>query len=357
MKKQDRILLVDDVPFQINFAGNLLRSEGYCVSAATSGTKALQFLENHHPDLILLDIQMNDISGLKVCEILKKNAKTADIPVIFLTAETRPEIIQQGFLVGGCDYVKKPFVKEEYLSRIKTHLKISKQQYELKEANNELNQFCSAVSHDLKAPFHVINMLIQMLQDELSKSENAEIQNIVKMITSKSNQIIVMIERLLEFSKMCNIEPNIKRVNIKEIVMETYGDLKLIESDRKVEFDCEDLPYVMGDEILIQIAVKNLLSNSLKYTKKKKDAKIQVYHVEDQTYNIIKIKDNGAGFDMTYSDKLFQVFQRLHTEDEYEGSGVGLALVSRIMKRHNGFVQAWGQVNQGAEFSLFFPKN
>lgn len=350
------ILIVDDMPDHIAFAGTLLRSEGYRVFAVTSGTVAIQFLEQKKPDLIMMDIQMDGLDGLKTCEIIKQNPKTKDIPVIFLTAETSPEIIQQGFSVGGCDYVKKPFIREEYLARVKTHLQISKQQKELTAANNELSLFCSAVSHDLKSPFNVINLLIQMLQSELEESENNDVTHIMHMITSKAKQTIVMIERLFEFSKMCNIEPQMKSVEIQDVIMETFHDLKMLEPDRDIQLVCDPLPIVKGDVVLIQMMIKNLLSNAIKYSRNKEKAIIKVTTEEDKLYQIIKIRDNGAGFDMNYVDKLFQVFQRLHDDEEFEGSGVGLALVSRIMKRHRGKVSAWGEVGEGAEFSLYFMK-
>ncbi|MCM1507729.1 MAG: response regulator [Ruminococcus flavefaciens] len=348
------ILVVDDMPDHIAYSGTILRAEGYRVFATTSGKATFKFLEKKIPDLILLDIQMDDIDGLTLCRMLKENARTRDIPVIFLTAETSPETIQQGFALGCCDYVKKPFIKEEYLARVRTHLQISTQQKELAAANNELNLFCSAVSHDLKAPFNIINMLIEMLSQELNDIQNDDISNIMNMIISKSTQTKTMIERLFEFSKMCNITPRMTMVNIKEIIQTTFSELHELSPDRNIEFRCGDLPEVKGDPVLLQAVVKNLLANAIKYTSKKEKAVIEVSGHVTQNNRIIKIKDNGSGFDMAYANKLFQVFQRLHSEEEFEGSGVGLALVSRIMKRHNGEVKAYGETGKGAEFSLIF---
>lgn len=348
------ILVVDDMPDHIAYSGTVLRSQGYRVFAATSGKAAIKFLERKIPDLIMLDIQMNDISGLELCEMFKNNPRTKDIPIIFLTAEMSPEIIQKGFSLGGCDYVKKPFIKEEYLARVKTHLQISTQQKELANANNELNLFCSAVSHDLKAPFNIINMLIEMLRQELGDVQNEDVSNIMDMIVSKSTQTRIMIERLLDFSKMCNVRPKMTTVDIKKITEETFSELKKLEKDRNIQFHCGELPEVNGDPVLIQLVIKNLLANAIKYTSKKETAIIEVSGSETKTHKIIKIKDNGSGFDMAYANKLFQIFQRLHSEEEFEGSGVGLALVNRIMQRHNGRVEAYGQIGKGAEFSLFF---
>ncbi len=355
MTNYAEILVVDDMPNHIAYSGTLLRAEGYRVFAASSGKAAIRFLEKKIPDLILLDIQMDDINGLEVCKIIKSNPKTSEIPVIFLTSETSPEIISQGFEIGGCDYVKKPFIKEEYIARIKTHLQVYSQQRELTNANNELSLFCSAVSHDLKAPFNIINMLIEMLRQELGDNQEQGIYEIMNMIVSKATQTRVMIERLFEFSKMCNVKPKMKKLDIKKIAVETFNELKKLESGRDIRLECSDLPYVNGDEVLVQIMLKNLIGNAIKYTSKREIAMIEISGITDKSYNIIKIKDNGSGFDMAYANKLFQVFQRLHSEEEFEGSGVGLALVNRIMERHGGFVKAYAEIDKGAEFSLMFP--
>lgn len=355
MTNYAEILVVDDMPDHIAYSGTLLRAEGYHVFAASSGKAAIRFLEKRIPDIILLDIQMDDINGLEVCKMIKANPKTSSIPIIFLTSETSPEIISQSFEIGGCDYVKKPFIKEEYLARIKTHLQVSSQQKELTNANNELSLFCSAVSHDLKAPFNIINMLIEMLRQELGENQEQGIYEIMNMIVSKATQTRIMIERLFEFSKMCNVKPKMQKLDIKKIAVETFNELRELESERDIRLVCGDLPYVNGDEVLVQIMLKNLIGNAIKYTSKRETAVIEISGSTDKSYNIIKIKDNGSGFDMAYSNKLFQVFQRLHSEDEFEGSGVGLALVNRIMERHDGFVKAYGEVDKGAEFSLMFP--
>lgn len=357
MQTYAEILIIDDTPDHIAFAGNLLRSEGYRVYAVTSGKAALHFLEKHRPDLIMLDIKMEEMDGLEVCSIIKQTPSVSDIPIIFLTAETKPEIIKQGFELGGCDYVVKPFVREEYLARVKTHLNISRQNRALVAANNELNLFCSAVSHDLKSPLNVIKMLIAALESELGDNRNEEAAKIMDMISEKSGKLTVMIERLLEFSKMYNVVPEMERLDIASMAKAIFGELKSLEPQRNITLNCGTLPAISGDSVLISMLLKNLLSNAMKFTKNRTYAVINIVGSSDSEYNIISVSDNGAGFDMDYADKLFKVFQRLHEENEFEGSGVGLALVDRIMRRHGGKVEAYGEVDKGAEFRLFFLKS
>lgn len=354
MQEYPEILIVDDVPEQIAFAGALLREEGYRVSAVPSGTAALKFLEKRHPDLIMLDIKMEDIDGLEVCQRLKRNSLTKDIPIIFLTAQTNPEIIKRGFELGGCDYVIKPFLREEYLARVKMHLRISQQSHALVAANRELNLFCSAVSHDLKSPLNVINLLISALKDSLGETTPAESMEIMDMISEKSQKLIVMIERLLEFSKMCNVRPEMQTLDVRALIEDVFQELCQLEPTRDIQLLCDPLPAIQGDDLLMRMLFKNLLSNAIKFTRHKDHALITVTCRNDPIYHIVTVSDNGSGFDMAYADKLFQIFQRLHTDEEFEGTGVGLALSDRIMRRHGGKIEAYGEVDKGASFSLYF---
>ncbi len=352
-----KILIVDDLPDHIAFAGSILKDRGYKIFAATSGEKALKFLEEKLPDLIVLDINMDGITGFEVCKIIKENPRTKDIPVIFLTAENSPQKIKQGFEIGCCDYVQKPFVRDEYIARIETHLSISRHNKEMAAAYNELNLFCSAVSHDLKAPLNVINMLIETLKNELGDNQTGEIDKITGMIQDKSNSLTKMIERLLEFSKMCNITPHFEILNLVDIINDIFSEFKSLEPRRSVTLICGTLPEITGDRVLVNMMLKNIINNSFKFTRKKRNAVINVSSYEAGSFTAISIKDNGAGFDMEYSHKLFGIFQRLHEQDEFEGSGVGLALIDRIMKRHGGKVTITGEVDKGAEITLFFANN
>lgn len=351
-----RILIVDDLADHIAFAGSVLREQGYKVSAASSGEAALKFLEKNLPDLIVLDINMDGLSGFDVCRIIKEDSRTKDIPVIFLTAESSPEMIKRGFEMGCCDYVHKPFLKDEYLARVQTHLRISAQNRELSAAYNELNMFCSAVSHDLKAPLNVINLLIERLKIELGGNNNGEADLIMGMIEEKSVRLTKMIERLLEFSRMCNIRPQFESLDVREIAEGVFEELSSLEQNRDITLKIGRLPEVYGDKVLISTVFKNIISNSIKFTGYREKALIAVSGKENDGYIEITVSDNGAGFDMKYADQLFGIFKRLHEQSEFEGSGVGLALIDRIMKRHGGKVSIAGEVDKGTSITLYFKK-
>lgn len=356
MAERDEILIVDDLPDHITYASKLLKAEGYRVYSAGSGKQALNFLKKKQPDLILLDIKIPDMSGLVVCKNIKENPKTCDIPVVFLTSENRPEVIHRGFEIGCCDYILKPFIQEECIARVHMHIRMAKQKKELAAANRELNMFCSAVSHDLRSPLEVISLLINTLKAELEGQASEEVIQVANMIQDKSDQLRKMIVRLLEFSKMCNIVPDFQEIDLDSIFDSVFDELKSLEPERCITFIHGTLGKVIGDEVLIRLAIKNVLHNSIKFTSKRENAIITVSAEQDEIYTNIVIKDNGVGFDMEYADKLLMIFQRLHEENEYEGSGVGLALVDRIMKRHGGEIIITGVVNQGAEVTLRFVR-
>lgn len=350
------ILIVDDIPEHIAFSGTILKSEGYRIHAVTSGEAALEFLKNRHPELILLDIKMEGMDGLELCRRIKSDSGLSDIPVIFLTAETSSDVIRQGFECGCCDYVVKPFIREEYLARVKTHIEIARKTRSLEAANNELKLFCSAVSHDLRSPLNVINMLVDTLKNELGDEPNEEVITIADMISEKSTKLTVMIERLLNFSKMCNITPEFEAIEPESMIESIFNEYRSAEPERNVKLIMGELPTLTADGVLIEMLMQNLISNAFKFTRPRKNAVITVTALPDGEYNVISVKDNGVGFDMAYSDKLFKIFQRLHTAEEFDGSGVGLALADRIMRRHGGKIEAFGEPDKGAEFRLFFPK-
>lgn len=356
MTKNFSVLIVDDISEHIAYAGRILKNSGYTVYAVTSGIDTLEFLSERKPDIIMLDIKMDDMDGLEVCRRIKSDENTKNIPVIFITSENNPEMIKRGFAVGGCDYIVKPFTNEEYLARVKTHIENSKQKNELIAINNELNMFCSSVSHDLKSPLNAISMLIDTLKDVSEETGENEIIEIADRIDQKATKLVDMVDCLLEFSRMYNVVPENEQVNIEMIFCDVFNELKSLEPDRNISFKCDNIPYINGDEVLIEMIVKNIMSNAFKFTSYKENVFIEVKYSYGNCCHVISVKDNGAGFDMKYADKIFNIFHRLHSAEKFEGNGVGLALCQRIMERHGGKIEAYGEINKGAEFKLYFPR-
>lgn len=353
---ENNILLVEDTPEHIEVAAAILIQNNYKITVANKGITALKLLDNKKPDLILLDIYMPDMNGFELCKLIKENDNYSDIPIIFLTASGDEESIKTGFELGAQDYVVKPFNRAELLARVSTHLKLKHQNELIKEAYKELDSFCYTVSHDVKTPLFSIDKLIELMLLDYSRELNSEGSELLLNIKDKSEEVITMIDRLLDFSKMCNLEMKYSTIDLKKLFLDVYDELIKQYPERNVTYIVEELPTINGDPVMIRLLIQNIISNALKYTSKQELAVIEVTFRSTANEYIFSVKDNGVGFDSKYSSRLFGVFERLHTDNEYKGTGAGLAITQRILKRHNG--QAWieGEVNKGAIYHFSFPR-
>ncbi|OLN32005.1 response regulator [Desulfosporosinus metallidurans] len=354
---QPEILLVDDTPEHIETAVTVLRENNFRVRIATKGSTAFKLIEQHQPDLILLDVYMPEMDGFEICRIIKTESDFSSIPIIFLTSSNDAESIKKGFDLGAQDYVVKPFNTSELLARVHTHIKLKKQTESLLKANHELDSFCYTVAHDLKAPLLSLSKLTEYLDLDYSDRLNNEGRELIDNIQDKSKEIIQLVDHLLELSRMSEMPMNIEPINLEQLFWEVYAELIKLEPQRDVKFTIQHLPTIQGDSVMIKLLVMNVLSNALKYTRNRKEASIEATAMENEAEFIISIKDNGAGFDMRYASRLFSVFQRLHSQNEFEGSGVGLAIVQKILKRHHGLAWMTGKVDEGATFYFSFRKD
>ncbi len=351
------ILIVDDTPEQIETALYVLKSNNYKVRVATKGLTALKLLNRQAPDLILLDVFMPEIDGFELCKLIKSNEAYKNIPIIFLTSSDDEQSIKRGFDSGAQDYVTKPFNPSELLARINTHIKLKQQTQSLWEANKELDSFCYTIAHDLKAPLLSICKLIDYLYSDYIDKLDDDANNLITNISKKSTELTGVIDRLLDLSRMCELEMNLEKIDMNILFRKVYDELKLAQPpSRIISLNIKPLPIICGDIIMLQVLVTNILSNSIKYTSSREISKIDIMCTEHQSDYVFCISDNGAGFEMKYSSKLFQVFQRLHSAKEFEGSGVGLSICQRILKRHNGKAWMTGEVDKGASFYFSFPK-
>ncbi len=232
--------------------------------------------------------------------------------------------------------------------------KVENRTAQLQEANKELEAYTYTISHDLRAPIRAINGFTGYLLEDYGKILDADGIEMVNMIRMNSARMGQLIDDLLDFSRVGNVSLKAGKVDMDKLVNETNSNL-LNSSDRNIEFTCDKLGIVTGDESLLRQVWTNLLSNALKYTKRIDQPKISIRFRRDQESVIYSIQDNGIGFDMKYSDQLFIVFQRLHNSSEFEGSGVGLAIVKRIIERMGGKIWAEGIVNEGATFHFSLP--
>ena len=227
---------------------------------------------------------------------------------------------------------------------------------QLVAANTELEAFAYSVSHDLKAPLRAIDGYSGMLEESVGSSIPEDAQRLLKVVRESTQQMGSLIEDLLEFARIGRSEITISKVDMRELVQTVFTDLMRFEGERAVDFSLAQLPTVSADPSLFRHVWINLLQNALKFSQDREVTRIQVDCREEPEHWVFWVRDNGAGFDMTYIDKLFGVFQRLHYQEEFPGTGVGLATVKRIVHRHGGEVWAEAKVDEGALIFFRLPR-
>ncbi|PKN51909.1 MAG: hypothetical protein CVU55_09150 [Deltaproteobacteria bacterium HGW-Deltaproteobacteria-13] len=220
----------------------------------------------------------------------------------------------------------------------------------LEVTNKELESFSYSVSHDLRAPLRAIDGYSRMLLRDQADKLDKEAKRKFELIRSNTQIMGKLIDDLLSFSRLGRLDINMSRLDVESLIHDTWKELQIINPDRNLIFSIKNIPESWGDRTLIKQVYSNLLSNAIKYTKSRVDAHIETGGYSENNENIYYVKDNGVGFDMNYYDKLFGVFQRLHSADDYEGTGVGLAIVQQIIHRHGGRVWAESKVEEGAVF-------
>ena len=243
--------------------------------------------------------------------------------------------------------------RADELTIVNRDLAISGEQF--REVNKELESFSYSVSHDLRAPLRAVHGYTKMLKENIETQLNAEANRLMNNIMGNAKKMGQLIDDLLNFSRIGRKELLMANVQMERIVTNMCTELKNEQGDRDIEFHIGKLLPAQADTITIRHVWQNLISNAIKYSGGKDKAVIEIGSDIQGNEIIYHIKDNGAGFDMRYAGKLFGVFQRLHSDEEFEGTGVGLALVQRIIVKHGGRVWAEGQVDKGAIF--FFTLN
>jgi light-regulated signal transduction histidine kinase (bacteriophytochrome) len=226
----------------------------------------------------------------------------------------------------------------------------------LEETNKELESFSYSVSHDLRAPLRHVSGFLQLLQKRIVDYPDDETRQYMDNIAAASRKMGMLIDDLLAFSKLGRTEMEKRRVSLNDLVSEAVREIQDETKGRDIVWEVDKLPDVFGDQSLLRLVLVNLISNAVKYTSTRPQAEIRIGCKDEGSEFVFFVKDNGVGFDMHYVDKLFGVFQRLHSEEEFEGTGIGLANIRRIISRHGGRTWAQGAEGQGATFYFTLPK-
>jgi DNA-binding response OmpR family regulator len=384
-----KILAVDDSPTYLHQVSDALRSEGFDVVIARSGEEAIDLLTIQTVDCILLDLMMPGIGGREACRRIKATPLVREVPLIILTALEDREAMIEGLAAGADDYISKSgefgvlrarvraqlrrkqfedenrHIREELLRKeLETAEAIAARQLaetraallsELERKNEELEAFSYSVAHDLRAPLRTIDGFSDALLQDFGEGLDTQARHYLQRIVVSAARMRELIDDLLQLSRVGRADLSRGRVNLSDIARQVLAELRRGDPERHVIETVEDGLTTDADSHLLRVAMENLLGNAWKFTAKVQPAEIQVGVTESDRGPSFFVRDNGAGFNPDYSNRLFRPFQRLHRERDFPGTGIGLATVYRVIDRHGGRVWAEGAVGRGATFFFTIP--
>jgi DNA-binding response OmpR family regulator len=381
-----RILAVDDSLTYLQELGFELRDEGYDVVLARSGEEALEVVAVQNVDCILLDLLMPGIGGQETCRRIKASPALRNIPLIMLTAVEDRQALIEGLGTGADDYIAKS--SEFDVVRARVQAQIRRKQFEdenrrirerllhseleaaearaarelaeakaelvdeLKSKNEELEAFSYSVSHDLRAPLRGVDGFSQALLEDYSDRLDETGQNYLRRIRAGAQRMAALIDDMLLLSRVNRAQIDRERVDVSGLAQTVAEELGRQNPDREVAVLIQPELIAHADRGMMRILLENLLGNAWKFTARSADARIEIKADTSGAETVFLVKDNGAGFDMAHAGALFQPFQRLHSEADFPGTGIGLATVRRIVDRHGGRIWAEGTVDRGA--TVFF---
>jgi len=354
-----RVLVVDDNRDLRTFLGSLL-SPHYDVQTVPDGRAALAAVQARKPDLVLSDVMMPNLDGLGLVRALRDDPQTRTLPVILLSARAGQEASLEGLAAGADDYLAKPFTSQELLARVRTHLTMARARDELltklTHANEDLRSFSSSVSHDLRAPLRELDGFAGILEERHASELNDEVRRKIRMIRNSAQRMADIVDALLALSKVGYQAVHKERVDTDSLVAPICEEAVASSGAVNAQISIGSLPQTWGDPTLLRQVWVNLISNALKYSAKRRSPCIQIDGYDTGEQSVFCVKDNGAGFDMSNIDRLFQPFQRLHRSEEFSGTGIGLAIVKRIVDKHVGQVWARSALDEGAAFFFSLPR-
>jgi len=380
------ILLVDDEARNLDVLESILESSDYRLTRAQTADEALRWLVRENFALLVLDIRMPDMTGLELAQLIKQRKKTRYLPIIFLTAYyQQDEHILQGYGAGAVDYLSKPCNPAVLRSKVAAFVdlfrkscaleaeievrraaeqrvrelndQLAQRVADLGAANAELEAFSYSVSHDLRAPLRQVSGFVNSLQKAAGDELPSPAAEYFPLIQDSVTRMGRLIDDLLEFSRVGRTEMMEESVNLGALVEQSLQMLHPGTNGRNIEWQIQPLPEVRGDPAMLRQVWASLLDNAIKFTRPRAPARIELGSRTEPDEYVFYVRDNGVGFDPRYADKLFGVFQRLHGRGEFEGTGIGLANVRRIVTRHGGRAWAESAPDQGTTVYFTLPRS
>lgn len=362
-----KILVVDDVMPNVLLLKVILSNEHFNVVTASNGMAAIDMAHKEHPDLILLDVMMPDITGYGVAERLRAEEDTAEVPIIFLTALNSSEDVVRGFRMGGNDFISKPFNKEVLIARVKYQLSlvaakrvILKQNEELTRTIEGRDKLYSVIAHDLRSPFSTVKMTLNMLVEVVSAELiGDDMYNMLSMANTQTEEVFSLLDNLLKWTKSQVGRLNVVAQNFKvdEIVISVLEIFRQVAKAKDITVEIGECPSlnIYADIDMFKTVLRNFLSNAIKFSHE--GGKVIVSVVEEGDFAKVSVRDFGCGISEEDQAKLFHTkthFSKYGTNNE-EGSGLGLLLCQDFAEKNGGWVKLESVLGEGSTFSFTIP--
>ena len=356
-----RLLLVDADEPQLKALCETLRNQGYETVGFTSPQPALAALRLSRFDLALCDFALSEMDGISLLRAVLEI--DPDLVVIFQTEQATAQAAADAIKAGAFEFITKPFKPNDVLPVLSralsfrrlrlenTDLKqcLHQRTDELTKAREEFESFAHSVSHDLRAPLRAIGGFSKILLKDFAPQIPDDARRLLNIVTSSAAQLSQMIDGLLDLSRLGRRPLSIQPVDLDTLVKQTADELRQ-KQKRQLEVKISGLAQCLGDPDLLKLVFANLLSNAFKFTSHAENPTVEIGCHPGTREHTYFVRDNGIGFDLQYAERLFGVFVRLHSEQEFEGHGLGLATAQRILQRHGGRIWAEAEANKGATF-------
>ncbi len=356
------ILLVDDMPSKILALESVLADLGQNIVKAKSGTEALRYLLQQDFAVILLDVNMPGMDGFETASLIRQRKNSEHTPIIFITAiNTNETHVYRGYSLGAVDYIFTPVVPEVLKAKVAVFVDLAKktqqirvQAQELARSNRELEEFAYVASHDLQEPLRMVGSYTQLLAQHSKEHLDAEATEYVEVVIKSVKRMHALINDLLEYSRIGRRTKKLTSTNCEDVLQAVMFDLKSLVTETQAKITHDMLPSVMADNSKLYQLFQNLISNALKFHGNR-PPKIHVSATLKDGEWIFSVRDNGIGIETCYFDRIFQVFQRLHSSREYPGTGIGLAICKKIAEFHGGRIWLDSEFGIGSTFYFAIP--